>query len=109
MRSILAISAHPDDESLFAGGTLAMYAERGHQVYILETTRGEGGEVGEPPLTTKENLGAYREQEVRKAARALGVRDIYFLPFIDPHMEINGIARPIDITLDEFVKAIGIC
>ena len=107
MRSILAISAHPDDESLFAGGTLAMYAEQGHQVYILETTRGEGGEVGEPPLTTKENLGAYREQEVREAARALGVRDIYFLPFIDPHMEINGIARPIDITLDEFVKAIG--
>ena len=82
MRSILAISAHPDDESLFAGGTLAMYAKRGHDVYILETTRGEGGEVGEPPLTTKENLGAYREQEVRKAARALGVRDIFFLPFL---------------------------
>ena len=74
MRTILAISAHPDDESLFAGGTLALYAEQGHQVYILETTRGEGGEVGEPPLTTKDNLGAYREQEVRKAARALGVR-----------------------------------
>jgi LmbE family N-acetylglucosaminyl deacetylase len=107
MRSILAVSAHPDDESLFAGGTLAMYAERGHHVYILETTRGEGGEVGEPPLTTKENLGAYREQEVRKAACALGVRDIFFLPYIDPYMEINGIARPIDIPLQAFMKAIG--
>ena len=107
MGSILSVSAHPDDESLFAGGTLAMFAAQGHHVYILETTRGEGGEVGEPPLTTKENLGAYREQEVRKAADALGVRDIFFLPYIDPHMEINGIARPIDITLDEFVKAIG--
>ena len=73
MPSILAISAYPDDESLFAGGTLAMYAEQGHRVYILETTRGEGGEVGEPPLTTEENLGAFREQEVRKAARELGV------------------------------------
>jgi LmbE family N-acetylglucosaminyl deacetylase len=107
MGSILSVSAHPDDESLFAGGTLAMYAAQGNHVYILETTRGEGGEVGEPPLTTKENLGAYREQEVRKAADALGVRDIFFLPYIDPHMEINGIARPIDIPLEEFMKAIG--
>ena len=106
MRTILAISAHPDDESLFAGGTLALYAEQGHQVYILETTRGEGGEVGDPPLTTKENLGAYREEEVRKAARALGARDIFFLPYIDPHMEINGIARAINIPLDDFIKAI---
>ena len=107
MTSILAISAHPDDESLFAGGTLAMYAEQGHEVYILETTRGEGGEVGEPPLTTEENLGAYREQEVRKAAQALGARDIFFLPYIDPHMEINGIARPIDVRLEEFAQTIG--
>jgi LmbE family N-acetylglucosaminyl deacetylase len=107
MTTILAISAHPDDESLFGGGTLAMFAEKGHNVYILETTRGEGGEVGEPPLTTQLDLGAYREQEVRKAARALGVRGIFFLPFIDPYMEINGIARPIDIPLDEFTKAIG--
>ena len=107
MTSILAISAHPDDESLFAGGTLAMFAEQGHSVYILETTRGEGGEVGEPPLTTEENLGAYREQEVRNAAQALGVRDIFFLPYMDPYMEINGIARPIDVPLEEFARSIG--
>ncbi len=107
MTTILAISAHPDDESLFAGGTLAMFAGQGHTVYILETTRGEGGEVGEPPLTTEENLGAFREQEVRKAARELGVRDIFFLPYIDPYMEINGIARPIDVPLEEFTQSIG--
>jgi LmbE family N-acetylglucosaminyl deacetylase len=107
MKTILAISAHPDDESLFSGGTLAMYAEQGHNVYILETTRGEGGEVGEPPLTTQANLGIYREQEVRKAARFLGARDIFFLPYIDPHMEINGIARAIDISLEEFATAIA--
>lgn len=107
MTTILAISAHPDDESLFGGGTLAMAAEQGHSVYILETTRGEGGEVGEPPLTTQENLGAYREQEVRQAAHALGARDIFFLPYIDPYMEINGIARPIDIPLETFTRAIG--
>ena len=107
MASILVVSAHPDDETLFAGGTLAMYAQRGNDVYILESTRGEGGEVGEPPLTTKENLGAFREQEVRKAANALGAREIFFLPFIDPCMEINGIARRISEPLEIFAEAIG--
>jgi LmbE family N-acetylglucosaminyl deacetylase len=107
MASILVVSAHPDDETLFTGGTLAMYAEKGHAVYILETTRGEGGEVGEPPLTTRENLSVVREQEVRKAAEALGARDIFFLPFVDPYMEIGGVARPIDVPLEDFVRAIA--
>jgi len=106
MASILAISAHPDDETLFAGGMLAMCAEKGHRVTILETTRGEGGEVGEPPLTIRDNLGAFREQEVRKAARILGADDIHFLPFIDPYMEINGTPRRIDIPLEDFTGAI---
>jgi N-acetylglucosamine malate deacetylase 2 len=106
MATILVVSAHPDDETLFCGGTLAMYAQNGHDVYILETTRGEGGEVGEPPLTTYDNLAAFREQEVRQAARILGVRDIFFLPYIDPHMEINGIARRIDVSLQDFTRAI---
>lgn len=107
MSTILAISAHPDDETGFTGGTLARYAELGHDVFILETTRGEGGEVGEPPLTTKENLGSFREQEVRCAAEILGAQDIIFLPFIDPHMEINGIARRIDVPMAKFVQAIS--
>jgi LmbE family N-acetylglucosaminyl deacetylase len=105
--SILVVSAHPDDETLFAGGTLAMYAQRGNSVYILETTRGEGGEVGEPPLTTRQNLGSFREQEVRKAALAIGAREIFFLPFIDPYMEINGIARRISEPLENFAEMIG--
>ena len=86
MASILVISAHPDDETLFAGGTLAMYAEQEHSVYVLETTRGEGGEVGEPPLATRDTIAVVREQEVRKAALSLGAKDIFFLPFVDPHM-----------------------
>ncbi len=106
MANILVISAHPDDETLFSGGTLAKYAQQGHAIFILETTRGEGGEVGQPPLTTRENLASFREQEVRAAARVLGARDIFFLPYIDPYMEINGIARRIDIPLTEFAAAI---
>lgn len=106
MTTILAVSAHPDDETLFCGGTLAMYAQKGHDIFILETTRGEGGEVGEPPLTTRDNLAAFREREVREAADILGARDIFFLPFIDPFMEINGIARRIDTPLGDFTAAI---
>jgi LmbE family N-acetylglucosaminyl deacetylase len=49
---ILALFAHPDDEVLIAGGALALLAGRGAAVHHLCATPGEGGEVGEPPLTT---------------------------------------------------------
>jgi N-acetylglucosamine malate deacetylase 2 len=107
MATILAVSAHPDDETLFAGGTLAGYARQGHEVYILETTRGEGGEAGDPPLATLETLGAVREQEARAAAAALGIKGIFFLPFIDPRMEIGGTPRAIDVSLETFSGAIA--
>jgi N-acetylglucosamine malate deacetylase 2 len=107
MSTILAIAAHPDDETMLAGGTLAMYAEQGHAVYILVTTRGEGGEAGDPPLAELEQLGAYREREVREAAAALGARDVLFLPFVDPRMEIGGAPNRVDVPLEEFVAVIA--
>src|SRR6476469_5853502 len=105
MARVLAVSAHPDDDTLFAGGTLAKYASAGHEVYTLCTTRGEGGEVGEPPVGPKEQLGVLREAEARCAAAALGERDIFFLDYVDPHMEIDGIALPIDASLNQFSAA----
>ena len=106
--TVLAVSAHPDDDTLFAGGTLAKYASEGHDVYTLCTTRGEGGEVGEPPLVpSKDQLGPLREQEARCAARELGEKDIFFLDFVDPHMEIDGVALPIEATLEDFSAAIA--
>ncbi|MBI4491515.1 MAG: PIG-L family deacetylase [Chloroflexi bacterium] len=102
MARYLAISAHPDDETLFAGGYLARRAAEGHAVYLLLTTRGEGGEVGEPPVGPRERLGEFREQEMRHAAAALGAAWLDFLPFVDPHMEIGGEARAIEASLDEF-------
>jgi LmbE family N-acetylglucosaminyl deacetylase len=107
MATILAIAAHPDDETMLAGGTLAMYAEQGHTVYILLTTRGEGGEAGEPALTDLEHLGAYREREVREAAARLGVREVLFLPYVDPRMEVGGVASRIDASMEEFVADIA--
>ena len=105
--SVLAVSAHPDDDTLFAGGALAKWASEGYDVYTLCTNRGEGGEVGDLNLPSNEELGKYREQEARCAAAALGEKDIFFLDYVDPHMEIDGLALPIEATLEEFSAAIA--
>lgn len=81
---ILGIFAHPDDETILIGGTLALLADRGSEVTILSATRGEGGELGEPPLTRRQSLGKVREQELRCAVRALGGKDVKFLGYEDP-------------------------
>ena len=87
---ILCLVAHPDDETVFAGGTLALLAARGAQVRVVCCTRGEGGEAGEPPLCARSELGAVREAEARCAARALGCSAVEFLPFRDPDVGPNG-------------------
>lgn len=84
--NILTFFAHPDDETMLAGGTLALLAKRGAQVHYLSATRGEGGEVGEPPLCSIEALGAVREQELVCAVRALKGRSLAFLGYEDPRV-----------------------
>ncbi len=86
MAGLLAIGAHPDDETILAGGTLAWAARGGLPVHILCVTRGEGGEVGDPPVTTQDQLGAVREAELRRAGALLGAITVEFLPFVDPQM-----------------------
>ena len=107
MPTVLAVSAHPDDDTLFAGGALARWADHGYAVYTLCTTRGEGGEVGEPPVGPIEQLGQIREREARCAAQTLGEQEIFFLDFVDPRMEINGTPLPIDATLEQFAEEIA--
>lgn len=80
---ILFVFAHPDDESFSSGGTIAKLVKSGEKVILVTATRGEAGEVGDPPLTTKENLGKTREKELRKAAKILGIKKIIFFNFID--------------------------
>ena len=84
--NILAFFAHPDDETIFAGGALALLAGQGAQVHYLCATRGEGGEAGEPPLCTQEELGEVREQELLCAVQALGGRSLTFLGYTDPRV-----------------------
>ncbi|MFN8522073.1 MAG: PIG-L family deacetylase [Chloroflexota bacterium] len=105
MPRVLVVSAHPDDE-LFGAGYLAKLVEEGADVHLLCSTRGEGGEVGEPPVGPKSRLGQYRVLEMQAAARALGARSLEFLDFIDPWMEIDGEAQAIDATPEEYAIAV---
>ena len=82
--NIIVFFAHPDDETMLCGGTMALLAQAGAQVHYLCATRGEGGETGEPPLCTRAELGAWREQEMICAVEALGGSSLTFLGYIDP-------------------------
>jgi LmbE family N-acetylglucosaminyl deacetylase len=85
--NILVFFAHPDDETILMGGTLALLAEKGADIHYLCATRGEGGEVGEPPVTTIDQLGEVREQELLCAVQALGKpKSLTFLGYTDPRI-----------------------
>ena len=76
--SLLAVFAHPDDESLASGGLLARCAEAGVRVSLLCLTHGEHGPGG-----AVEQLRDTRASELREAARMLGVRDLVLLDHED--------------------------
>ncbi len=78
-RTIVFI-AHPDDE-IFCSGLLCELSRRGAHLTLCCLTRGEGGFRGDHP---RDGLGAVRENELREAARHLGIDKIRFLEYIDP-------------------------
>ncbi|MGC8959186.1 MAG: PIG-L deacetylase family protein [Chloroflexia bacterium] len=81
--TLLAVLAHPDDETFRCGGTLALLARRGARVHLLTATRGEAGSCGEPPLCAPEELPAVREAELRCACAALGIEPPRILDYRD--------------------------
>jgi len=83
---LLAIFAHPDDETFRPGGTLALLARHGVRVHVLTATRGQAGSCGDPPLCTQEELPAVRERELRCACAALGVAPPRLLDYQDGHL-----------------------
>ncbi len=84
--TIVSFHAHPDDEAILVGGTLALAADAGHRVVLVFATRGDLGEVGEGVLAPDEHLGDRRETEARDAAAILGVARVEFLPYRDSGM-----------------------
>ncbi|MGY1607356.1 N-acetyl-1-D-myo-inositol-2-amino-2-deoxy-alpha-D-glucopyranoside deacetylase [Geodermatophilus sp. SYSU D00700] len=83
-RRLLLVHAHPDDETINNGATMARYVAEGAQVTLLTCTLGEEGEVLVPELELlgpehADQLGGYRIAELRAAMDALGVTDWRFL------------------------------
>src|ERR1043165_9264001 len=84
VRSILFVHAHPDDESVGTGATMAHYAATGAHVTLVTCTLGEEGEIHVPALdglaaTEGDQLGGYRLVELAQACAVMGIDDHRFL------------------------------
>jgi N-acetyl-1-D-myo-inositol-2-amino-2-deoxy-alpha-D-glucopyranoside deacetylase len=84
-RRVLFVHAHPDDETIGTGATMARYAEAGAGVTLLTATRGELGEIIPPDLAhlSPDELAGHRTGELATAMEALGVTDHRFLTRAD--------------------------
>ena len=92
---LLLVHAHPDDETINNGVTMAMYAAKGYKVTLVTCTRGEEGEVLVPELehlasSREDKLGPHREIELRDAMAALGITDHRFLGAPDKKWRDSG-------------------
>ncbi|MBE1576112.1 mycothiol conjugate amidase Mca [Amycolatopsis roodepoortensis] len=82
---LMAVHAHPDDESSKGAATMARYAAEGHEVMVVTCTGGEAGSVLNPAMDRPEvlaNMTEIRREEMARAAKILGVSHVW-LGFID--------------------------
>jgi len=85
-KRILSVLAHPDDEAFGMGGTLALYAMRGAEVYLACATLGEAGDIPPDFLQNHSSSGALRESELDCSADALALKQVFKLGFRDSGM-----------------------
>ena len=112
--TILAVLAHPDDESFGIGGTLALYARKGYDTYLICATRGEEGSMDEGHLNGYRDKAELRTVELQNAAKHLGLKQVFFLGYRDsgmPGTEANKhpdaqINHPVDEVAAKVVKYI---
>jgi LmbE family N-acetylglucosaminyl deacetylase len=86
MATLVCFHAHPDDEAIATGGTMAKAAADGHRVVLVLATQGELGEVADGVLRPGETLGQRRVAETQAAAAILGVERVEFLGYHDSGM-----------------------
>jgi len=80
---LLGIFAHPDDETLCAGGTFAKYASAGAEVGVISFTKGGAGQIRDASAATRATLRAVREQELDAAGKELGITQTRCLDYPD--------------------------
>jgi len=85
---LLAVFAHPDDESMGMGGTLAKYSAEDVETYYLCASRGERGWFGPEQRNPGPGaLGLIRTRELENAVKELGMTGLYFLDYIDGEVD----------------------
>lgn len=89
---LLAVLAHPDDESLGFGGTLVHYGAEGVETHLVTATLGQGGRFrGHPPGAAEhpgpDALAAIRERELRAACEVIGLRSLSLLGYVDGRLD----------------------
>jgi LmbE family N-acetylglucosaminyl deacetylase len=84
-RTLLAVHAHPDDETITTGGTLARYSAEGVRTVVVTCTRGDLGSVFDPTLVGQD-VGALRDGELDSAAALLGVSQVVRFGYADSGM-----------------------
>ena len=100
MNGLFLSFAHPDDETVLAGGTACRYAAAGVKVAVSIATRGEVGRRGDPPVCTVDALPAVREAELRAAAAILGLDDVVLLGYRDRELA----AAPPEAVREQLVR-----
>jgi LmbE family N-acetylglucosaminyl deacetylase len=82
---VMFIGAHPDDETVMAGGVLALLHQNGVATHVVCATDGRGGESGGVPgADSPDTLARIREAELRCAVKALGATSLVLLGYEDP-------------------------
>jgi LmbE family N-acetylglucosaminyl deacetylase len=102
-RTVLCVGAHPDDEVLGAGGTLAAHATQGDEVHVLVVTEGATAQYDDPSYVEQ------KRREARACADVLGVERVHFGDLPDmrlddvPHVEVNAVVEDCVADLDPSV------
>lgn len=111
MKKLLAIFAHPDDESFGpAAGILAKYAAEGVEVYYVCATRGEAGEVSAEALAGYPGIAELRTDEMHRAAKAMNFKGVTFLGYRDSGMNPDPQRDPkclVAAPLDEVARRLA--
>jgi LmbE family N-acetylglucosaminyl deacetylase len=88
---VLGIFAHPDDETVCAGGSLAKYASAGAEVRVISLTKGGAGQIRDASTATRATLTAVRQKELDAAGVELGLTETRCLDYHDGELaDIDG-------------------
>lgn len=113
-RRLAFVFAHPDDETFAVGATIARYAHEGVHVSLFCATDGSAGKSSDVPVSSVEELGTLRRNELHIAASVLGIRDVFTpghadkgLAALDPEALVGDVVAFLRETRPDVVVTFG--